>query len=970
MNSLSYRNIPMVSMASLLVSALLCGNAVQAQQDMETSVPTNWAASTGALSISNNHYKMGAQSLRWDWTGGDVITVSSPGIVAANVTNYYMNTCDLWLWNGTALPGQKLRVEFMNGTTAQYWFDFYLDYTGWRHAVRSYTNDMAKKTSPSSTFTSVRISAPATGGGSFYFDAVNWVGNRFTRVRDAQNVDITGYFSDVTEHAALANVPDIGATTPTSAELSDLATIRSRWLAAAKGATAPSAASVSSANASFTAKNIAEDANGIRGTVAVAAAMSPWEGWSLTLARDYAFGTATAATSGNEMLQLGRHLADQGLAYDSNEVPWSGAPAYSFRDLPTALVLMAPAYDSPTKARLWDLLRWNYVLGNFWSTGWLRNTDDVYTGVFQSLGAILFLTPDDTTAVQMLKGFQRHMEEFVTPSDGGDGGIKVDGTGSHHGAHYNAYMYAFPVLSSSLYYLRGTGFQVDAITYQRLSGAFLAMMCMSADGTSTGTDVGYFSNALSGRDTFSTNLPFSRNDLRILGEWGGNISGQSADSVIAQAYNRRFGVNDYALFTPYGVEPSPDGFYQFNYSPLGVYRRSNWVASIRGTQKYFWSSEIYATQNRYGRYQSYGALELLYYGGVTNSGEQLAGWDWNHVPGATTIVLPDSKLISEGEEAVRSQLNFAGALSFYDGQSGLYACNFQEANAGVNHNPSFVWRKSWFCFDNQIICLGSNIADNDATNSTATTLFQGHLATQATAITIDGSAVSAFPFTYTASGSGHWLLDSFGTGYYVQPGPGLKVTRSTQSSANQAGSGSPTTGDFSTAWLDHGTAPAGASYEYAVFPATNATSMASTATQYGNSVTKPYQVIEQDSTAHVVQRKADGRTGYAIYATTALPIATQTAGLLTSVTRPCLMMMQLGSGDAWVTVVDPDLNFANSTSTATDTSLARTLDFTVNGVWNLDTPPAGTSILSTTGTSTTLRVTTQSGSPVDLHLVP
>ena len=146
--------------------------------------------------------------------------------------------------------------------------------------------------------------------------------------------------------------------------------------------------------------------------------------------------------------------------------------------------------------------------------------------------------------------------------------------------------------------------------------------------------------------------------------------------------------------------------------------------------------------------------------------------------------------------------------------------------------------------------------------------------------------------------------------------------------------------------------------------------MASTATQYGNSVTKPYQVIEQDSTAHVVQRKADGRTGYAIYATTALPIATQTAGLLTSVTRPCLMMMQLGSGDAWVTVVDPDLNFANSTSTATDTSLARTLDFTVNGVWNLDTPPAGTSILSTTGTSTTLRVTTQSGSPVDLHLVP
>ena len=47
---------------------------------------------------------------------------------------------------------------------------------------------------------------------------------------------------------------------------------------------------------------------------------------------------------------------------------------------------------------------------------------------------------------------------------------------------------------------------------------------------------------------------------------------------------------------------------------------------MRGTQKYFMSSEIYVAQNRYGRYQSYGALELLYYGGVANSGEQLAGW--------------------------------------------------------------------------------------------------------------------------------------------------------------------------------------------------------------------------------------------------------------------------------------------------------------------------------------------------------
>ena len=96
--------------------ALLLGcREVHAQQNMEGSVPANWTASSGALTISGNHSKIGTQSLRWDWSGGESITVSSPGINAADVTNFYKNTCDLWIWNGTALPGGKLGIEFMNG---------------------------------------------------------------------------------------------------------------------------------------------------------------------------------------------------------------------------------------------------------------------------------------------------------------------------------------------------------------------------------------------------------------------------------------------------------------------------------------------------------------------------------------------------------------------------------------------------------------------------------------------------------------------------------------------------------------------------------------------------------------------------------------------------------------------------------------------------------------------------------------
>ena len=569
-----------------LILLLLGFGEIRAQQDLEGSVPGNWAASPGSLAISGNHSKIGMQSLRWDWSGGGAITVSSPGISSADVAGFYKNTCDLWIWNGTAIPGGKLRIEFMNGSTAQYWFDVYLDYTGWRRAVRSYTNDMSKKSNPSATFTSVRISAPASGSGSFYFDAVTWAGDRFTRFVDGPNPDIAGYYSSARYSNALATVPDIAATSPTASELAELATVRARWISSAKGSSAPGSSSVNSAGTSFAALNIVDAVTGIRGNPM--GPDTPLEGWPLTLARDYSHATATADASRDKMLLLVRHLLDQGMAYNSSDEFWGGVGDYSFRDLPKGMILMADAYDPAVKAQLWDFMRWHYVMGRFWGTNWERNTDDMHTGIYQTLGAILLLTPDDTEAVRMLKGFKRHVERFLVTSQGGEDGIKPDGTGFHHRSHYNNYMYAFPTMSNTLHFLRDTGFQVDLATYQQFRGAFLAMMRMSAD--ATGANVGYFGNSLCGRKAFDTNLTFGRDDLRRLGEWGGRITGQNADSVVAQAYNRRFGVNDYSLFAPYGVAAPEDGFHQFSYSPLGIYRRSDWVVSIRAPQKYFWSS--------------------------------------------------------------------------------------------------------------------------------------------------------------------------------------------------------------------------------------------------------------------------------------------------------------------------------------------------------------------------------------------
>lgn len=993
----------------------VCGcGALHAQQDLEGSVPANWTASAGTLSISPFHYKLGTESLRWDWNGGSVITVTNPNITAADVTNFAKNTCDFWVWNGSAVPGGQLKIEFMNGAAAQYWFEFNLNYTGWRRAVRSYRHDMSKKSNPSSTFTSVRITAPATGTGSLFLDAVTWVGNRFDRIRDAQNPGISGSLSRTLFAESYAHVPTLPAAQATGAEIDDLNILRARWLAVAKGSSQPGASAVTSANMSFASMNIVEDpnGNGIRGKV-VGQYNPDLESWPQTLARDYAWNTATATDSRDAMLQLASHLMDQGHAADSNLLPSTpNGPSYDYRDLPMALILMAPAYSPDMKQKTWEWFRWAYRMGDFWSTTWERDVDDIYLHSVQELGAILFLIEDEREAVHQLKGYKLYLDRFWEFSEGSEGGVKVDGIGFHHRSHYNNYMYAYNSMVAAAHQLGGTGFQISQAGYENLRLGFMTYIHMSAHGT--GNRFGHYGNSLCGRNAMNNDTSFSKTALRELGELGGHYYNSTADPIVARAYNRRFGTNDHSLFSSYGTD-SPDGFHQFNYSPLGIYRRGNWVASIRAPQRYFWSAEIWTNSNVYGRYQAYGALEMLYNGSVSSrtpkdgngndvmipdpanaannipkvvtvrSGQSEDGWDWSQAPGTTTIALPHDQLGMKEREDVRSQLNFSGALAFRgdqsgaQSQSGLYAANFQESKPssiqGLNHNLSFVWRKSWFCFDSQIVCLGSDISNQNATHPTVTTLFQGVLPTRSTATFLNGTSINAFPHSETVNGAGApWLLDSYDTGYLLQSNGNLKISRSNQVSARHTGNGATTTDDFAKAWIDHGTNPDGEGYEYSVFPNTTTSAMITAATAHASAATKPYRVYQRDTDAHVVKWKASGQLGYAIFTSEELSAETQNAGLLMSVERPCLVMTQLGSSDdAWISVVDPDLNFTHPQAeyNLPDASRARTLDFTVHGVWTVDDPAAGTSIVeSEIPNTTTIRVTTQHGLAAHVRLMP
>ena len=931
--------------------------------------PSNWAAATGLITYSGCHYKVSTNSVQWNWAANDSVTVTNPGIAAAGVTRTAANTCSLWVYNPMALPGQKLTFQFLDaGGTAQYYFDFYLNYTGWRQAIRSYRYDMQGPKS-SATFNRVRILGPSGGGsGQLFFDGISWVGPVVTRCRDPQNIDVTGTSSDNSYyHDYYGLAPDIAATTPTAGELADLATVRANWLSANCGGK-PSSGSLASAYSAWAGLNIVSNSQGISGHVITDgdAFESSYASCVLTLGQDVC--VRTNADSVNKLNLLARQFVDQG--YDAGGVPTSRS--YRWRTTPMGFILGYPGYDAALKQHVWQMLDWGYKLGSYWEPNWVAgdNTDRIYCDITRHLGAILFLTPDDATAVQYLKGFKRYVERFLTPANGTDGGVKVDGCGFHHNAHYIDYMYALSTLSDTLANAGHTQFEVNSNAYVNLRGALIGMMRM-ANADASPSSAGYFANSLAGRHPFSLSLPFDYATIQNLGRWGGGVlGGQTADPFVAQVYSRFFGAgHPYAPFSPYGPEPNPTGYYQFNYSPIGLYRQSNWVATMHGMNSQFWGAEIYNHANRYGRYQSYGALEILYPGGLGASGWSLGGWDWNRPPGTTTIALPWTMLLAEkAREDVRSALNFAGALSFR-GQGGLYGCNFQEVNGGrwgykANHNPTFVWRKSWFCFSNEVVCLGSNIGNNDSANRTVTTFFQGLLPNTSSATVLNGANITAFPYATNNNGAAaRWLLDGYGTGYFVPPGVPLCLSRSLQTSPDQSGDGATSSANYATAWLDHGTAPSGASYQYVVFPSTTAAAMAQVAATYANPATAPYAVLEQDATAHVVQWKADGRIGCSIFSVRQLASAVTNASPLRSVTRPCLIMTQPDTnGLLWLTLVDPDLNLVNNVSTPTNHNL------TLAGRWWIGSGPTNASVLSRATNSTTLCLQTVHGLPVELML--
>ncbi|MCD0468795.1 polysaccharide lyase family 8 super-sandwich domain-containing protein [Flavobacterium sp. JAS] len=669
---------------------------------------------------------------------------------------------------------------------------------------------------------------------------------------------------------------------------------------------------------------------------------------------------------------------------------------YSYRNFAQPAILIPSIKDnSYVKSLFENVLYQQNDFDHIWESNYVGgiNIDHVGNSGVVTMAYVKWIDSADER-FRYMTAFKRMMDNFTTYTPGTYDGMKPDGSGFHHWASYPSYTYDFSYAANIIYDLKGTSFEVSTAGYLRYRDALMSQLMFTNDATTRFL-------TMTGRKPEEVATTISRYDFRNMAVAGGSILGTGkSDPVMATFYNRVWGpTNNYtSQFDNSTVAPFNEGYFQFNHSMAGIYRKNGWLAICKGFNDNMFGTETYADANRFGRYQSYGAVNIVYPGdALTGNGYDVTTWNWNYTPGTTVIRLPWDKLHAEKTSIdERQQKKFVGSLSFINknsnylkaihGTYGMFAMDFQEAqgrawgpntySAVDNHNPTFIFKKSVFTFDNMLICLGSNIGNNDATNNTLTTLYQRKATTGKEDVNVDSNLLqgSSYDNSY-ADTNNHWIVDNFSTGFYVLAGSGtIKLTRADQQTpqhnipiASQNISSNPI-GNYAIGYIDHGTAPSNKGYEYVCIPQATSTDMTNLDSQItaGN---KPYTVHRKDNSAHIVEYKptptSNSIFGYAFFEALS---GIDNSGQLTGADYPCLVMSQYDSTqkNLKIAVNNPNLGFAYREYTP---SVSKQINITIKGTnWQISQPNANASITGTANGQTTITFTTVDGLPVEISL--
>ena len=949
--------------------------------NFEQGVPSNWKGK--GLSISTKRYKVGKNAIRWHWKPDFEIEVIQPaGLqasfnikkkvnqslyseVGANQTDRFYREGGFmgWIYNETPLDDHLL-VEFGLGTTKAYQFPFYLNFSGWRACWVRFSE--MEPLSQVDTLDYMKFKAPTKAdSGTLYFDRIHFSGEPIHhRSTPDQQVPFINpkvnhnhwgaqwYWESTYTHDLPLEA------TVTELHKKAFESIEKRLLEIVQGKV-PHQDENWYYKDHFLDFNIIRNEDGsLSGRPIVSAdeydpELNDLKPLHLSpvffgLARGYAL---TDDDLSKEMfLDLFDHFVDQGYDYGSA----TGTQhhfGYQFEGIPASFLLMKEALKQSgrlqTASRLLAYWYGNAEGRKDLSVNELQGVADLWNTKAKGRLIAILLMEDSPEKVREMKALRRFLTNSLQYSSGTVGGIKPDGSLYHHAGLYPAYMTgAFMGIAPVVYALSQTPFEIGAQARRNLVQSMLLMR--------------NFSNkydwpiSLSGRQVFAGKI----NQKVIDGMGYVAKSGYEINKVLASAYMRlaKPWEKMYLEFQEEGIQPEThmDGFQVVNYACLGIHRREDWQVSVKGYSNYIWSSEIYAHDNRWGRYMSYGTIQINHSGNPINgkaSGWVQNGWDWNRFPGTTTIHLPLDKLYCPVKTLMaKTDEAFCGSSSL-EGKNGIFGMKLHEYLELRNFTPDHRARKSVFLFDDCLIALGSHIENSNADHPTETTLFQFE-ASLDSLMTVNGTPRTSLFSEALNPKQSHQITDNKGHTYFIPQGQNLMVQRQKQKSKHNK-SERDTEGVFCVAYFNHGKAPKNAAYEYA------------TLIHGAKSAEEPdYEVLQKDQRAHIVKDQRTGITGMVLFEKGKVK-----HDLVQNVSHESLVMLQKKGEGMLLSLCYPSINLGSSKPYDNQGSIPVSIELEIKGKWKLASDVENCQI-KRTGDSTLMTFKCVDGKPIELKLLP
>lgn len=931
----------------------------------EDGVPESFKASgKGELKTSSLFYKEGESSLEWDFQPGSTLDVQiSP--LSLNAKKEKLFGITLWIYNEK--PQQdSIRFEFLNKAgEVSYTFSYHLQAAGWRACWIAF--DYMNGDKKDKNIVAYRLVAPNRKG-RIFLDRLTFPEKKMNlrTTPDQQLPANNGLSNRDLWHWCLVwkweqqsyDIPLASKLTPQQKK--DLKTIEQRLTDYLEVKKSPQG-QINAAYQTFEKAGITPSlaGTGFIGTPIVApdeqdkkSGEMSWKDIETMLA-GFAYD---AYCNGNETSKKNYftvfdYAIDQGFAFGSG-MGTNHHYGYQVRKIYTTAWLMRNAiYKHPHRDAYLSTLR-------FWAA--LQETRqpcpperDELLDSWHTLLMAKFISammhPDSREQEQALSGLSRWLSSSLRYTPGTLGGIKVDGTTFHHGGFYPGYTTGvLATIGEFIAFTNDTKFELTEDARQHIKSAFIAMRNYC--------NLYEWGIGISGRHPFGGKM--GSDDIEAFANiaLSGDLSGQGNkfDRALAADYLRLVRTEDTPnarFFKKEGIKPAeaPQGFFVYNYGSAGIFRRADWMVTMKGYTTDVWGAEIYTKDNRYGRYQSYGSVQIIGKGNPVSragSGFVQEGWDWNRLPGTTTIHLPFELLDSplKGTTMARSKENFSGSSSL-GGKNGMFAMKLMEREY-KNFTPDFVARKSVFCFDNRLVCLGTGITNSNADNPTETTLFQTKYNGKDSKVGNDD----------------YWLSDGYDNYYHVVDGA-VRTQVAEQESRHEK-TRAVTKGKFSSAWLEHGKAPKDGTYEYMVL-------IQPSASELDELKKAPaYEVVQRDQTAHVVFDKRTGITAYAAFENYK---PAEDAVFISIPAETMVMVGNEGEKEMRMSVCDPNLNIAEKTYTTKEPSRPITKKILLKGRWNIGNVMLNNAVkevptVSYEGENTVLTVICQHGQPVELTL--